>query len=128
MRGEGEEPEGISTAVPVAQPAVRPGLSRVPDSGSQPRTSQEVTLRREFKGLRVQDLLREGVSEQLPGRAVRALEAIEKGDFRSAEALLPGAFRRVLPGPWQRSRGRHVFLLLVALLLVLAVALALVLA
>jgi hypothetical protein len=127
MRGDGEEAEGVPTAGAQAPPSKHRSLLRVEGSGTAKPSFREVELRREFKGPRVQDLLRPGgISELLPGRAVHALAATLRGDLRAAEELLPGTFARVLPGPWQRARGRHLFLLLVALLLVLAVVLALV--
>jgi hypothetical protein len=124
MRSEGEEGD-VGPAAGAAPPQRRE-LLRVPGSGVEPPSAREVQLRREYKGPRVQDLLRGNLASELPGRVVHALAAIERGDLRAAEALLPGSFARVLPGPWQRARGRHLFLLLVALLLVLAVVLALV--
>lgn len=69
----------------------------------------EVKLRREFKGLTVRDLLADqGLDEQLPGRVQSALDSIRRGDWKSAERALPGAFGNVLEGPGRKSRRRRV--------------------
>jgi len=70
-----------------------------------------VRLRREFKGLTVPDLLADqGLDEQLPGRALSALENIRRGDFAAADRDLPGAFGAVLPGPGRLARRRRLAL------------------
>jgi hypothetical protein len=73
--------------------------------GGQPTV--DVRLRREFKGLTVEELVADlGIDEQLPGRVQSALEAIRRGDLRAAEDALPGRFGAVLPGPGHRA-GTH---------------------
>ncbi len=82
-----------------------------------------VRLRREFKSLSVADLLADrGLDEELPGRALSALSALERGDLAAAEAALPGSFGRLVPGPFaQRRRGRLVRWIVLSLLAAAAV-------
>ena len=79
----------------------------------------QVRLLREFKGLRVEDLLADAaLAAQLPGRAQSALECIQRGDLAGAEKALPGRFGAVLPGPGHRAslgrEGRRYRILFVA--------------
>ncbi len=85
----------------------------------------QVRLLREFKGLRVEDLLADAaLAAQLPGRARSALEHIQRGDFAAAEQALPGRFGAVIPGPGHRAaptRQGRVGLIVLALAVALAV-------
>jgi len=75
-----------------------------------------VRLLREFKGLTVADLLRDELAERLPGQVRSALSAMEKGDWRTAEQAMPGAFAPVLPGPGHAPRPQQARVLLLALI------------
>lgn len=82
-----------------------------------------VRLRREFKGLTVPDLIADqGLDEQLPGRALSALENIRRGDYAAADRDLPGVFATVLPGPGRLARRRRLALWIVLCALAAAVA------
>lgn len=91
-----------------------------PKAPHEPAAPPQVRLRREFKGLTVRDLLADaGLDDQLPGAARSALAHIERGDLVAAEAVLPGHFAPVLPGPGRdrvrRRRRRIVWITFVAL-------------
>ena len=65
-------------------------------------------LLREFKGLRVQDLVRDSeLTRQLPGRVQSALREIDAGDYAAADALLPGEHGVVLAGPGHNRIARR---------------------
>jgi hypothetical protein len=85
----------------------RPQLQRVagPIDGTAPPL--RVTLRREFKGLTVADLLHHEIAERLPGRARSALQHLQRGDLRSAEQALPGEWAPLLQGPGHARRARR---------------------
>lgn len=85
--------------------------------GGQPTV--DVRLRREFKGLTVEELVADlGIDEQLPGRVQSALDAIRRGDLRAADEALPGRFGNVLVGPGHRrpARSRRVVWIVLAAL------------
>lgn len=106
--GGGSSGTGSQKAMPFG-----PALS----GGGQP--SVDVRLRREFKGLTVEELVADlGIDEQLPGRVQSALESIRRGDLRGADEALPGRFGAVLPGPGHRrpSRSRRVAWIVLAAL------------
>jgi hypothetical protein len=107
-----------STTAPPADARLR--AVQGPLGSSEPRPA--VRLRREFKGLTVADLLRDEILERLPGQVRSALHHIERGDHAAAERALPGEFTRVLPGPWQRRRGRQSLAVVLALAALLAAA------
>lgn len=95
----GHEPprEGRGPSMPWGEPLRGDGVA----------TSEEVRLRREFKGITVRDLIADaGLDEQLPGRVQSALEQIQKGDYAAAERALPGSFGSVIQGPFLRPRQR----------------------
>jgi hypothetical protein len=125
MRWDGDERDGgPGPGRSDAAPSGAVGLRAVADSGSLRGTAPgQVRLLREFKGLRVEDLLSdEQLVAALPGRVLRALEALDQGDLATADREMPGALHPVLPGPRPvRARGRHLLLWLVALFLVLGV-------
>jgi hypothetical protein len=91
--------DGMATSRPVLQRVAGPIDRSVPP----PR----VTLRREFKGLTVADLLQHETAERLPGRVRSALLHLERGDLRAAEQALPGEFRPLLQGPGHVRRARR---------------------
>lgn len=96
-----EPPAGSRPAGP--WPPTAPGPLVV--GGGQPVA--DVRLRREFKGLTVEELVADlGIDEQLPGRVQSALDAITRGDLPTALDALPGRFGAVLPGPGHRSAAR----------------------
>jgi hypothetical protein len=78
--------------------------------GGAPPPDPRVRLLREFKGLTVGDLLRDGqLVEQLPGRVRSAAEHLGRGEFAPAEQALPGTFGpnssgAMLEGPGHRRR------------------------
>jgi hypothetical protein len=82
-------------------------LRALPGSGLATGDLPPVRLVREFKGPTVADLLRDEFAAQLPGQAWSALRRIEVGDFAAAEAVLPGDFAPILPGPGGRARRRR---------------------
>ncbi len=127
MRWEGDERDG-DPALGRSAAGPRDRLLRpVPDSGpTAPAAATPVRLVREWKGPTVGALLRdEDLAAALPGRAVRALSALQRGDLAGADAALPGELERVLIGPWQRRRRLRHFLLATALLLVVVLVLVL---
>lgn len=131
MPWEGEERDAEPTAgSPPPPPPAATSLRPVPDSGRRGACgpADPVRLVREWKGPTVGEVLRDDqLSAALPGRAVRALSAISRGELAAADAALPGHFERVLVGPWRhQQRSRHLLLLVLALILVLGVAAALV--
>ena len=85
----------------------RPRLQRVagPIDGREP--PPRVTLRREFKGPTVADLLHHEIAERLPGRARSALQHLQRGDLQAAERALPGEWAPLLEGPGHARRARH---------------------
>lgn len=115
MHERDDEAEGGGTSGTGKRPALPFGPTLA--GGGQP--SVDVRLRREFKGLTVEELVADlGIDEQLPGRVQSALEAIRRGDLRGADEALPGRFGAVLPGPGHRSgsRSRRVLWIVVAAL------------
>jgi len=78
--------------------------------GGAPPPDPRVRLLREFKGLTVGDLVRDGqLTEQLPGRVRSAAEHLGRGELAPAEQALPGTFGpatspAVLEGPGHRRR------------------------
>lgn len=68
--------------------------------GGAPPPDPRVRLLREFKGLTVGDLVRDGqLHEQLPGRVRSAAEHLGRGELGPAEQALPGAFGPPNAGP-----------------------------
>jgi hypothetical protein len=71
--------------------------------GGAPPSDPRVRLLREFKGLTVGDLVRDGqLVEQLPGRVRSAAEHLGRGELAPAEQALPGSFgpvRQTSAGP-----------------------------
>jgi hypothetical protein len=101
MASEVDDPRPGS---PVGGAEGEPALRWVPGEGAA-SIPPSVRLTREFKGLTVADLLRdEAAAARLPGRVQTALSALERGDLAAADALLPGRFGGVLPGPGRDQR------------------------
>src|SRR5262245_8453695 len=68
--------------------------------GGAPPPDPRVRLLREFKGLTVGDLVRDGqLVEQLPGRVRSAAEHLGRGEIAPAEQALPGTFGPDRPNP-----------------------------
>lgn len=79
------------------------------DGGSAP---PRVRLVREFKGLTVADLLRDEIVDRLPGQVRSVLHHVERGDFATAERMLPGDFAPVLPGPTPKRSAHRLWIAL----------------
>jgi hypothetical protein len=74
--------------------------------GGAPPPDPRVRLLREFKGLTVGDLVRDGqLQEQLPGRVRSAAEHLSRGELAPAEQALPGSFGEGNPGTGSAGPG-----------------------
>jgi hypothetical protein len=129
MSKDADEGEARRGSEPTRLQQQRPPLRALRGGGSA-ELAANVRLRREFKGLTAQDLLRnEALLAALPGQVRSALQALRRGDMAAAEACLPGGFEaaagRIVPGPGHHRSRRlawlrlWVFVLASAMLVIL---------